>query len=405
MTQEVTSAVEGMAKAFEEFKATNDLKIAELEKKGSVDPLVEDKIKKIEATLDNHEDINQEVTLQKKSMEQVNEKLEHLETMLKRPEAGMEAKSVDITTKAFDSYLRKGKDAMEADEVKALTVGDSSAAGYLAPNEYVRELIKTLTEISPMRSIARVRTTTSKAIEIPSRTATFSAQWVSEQGTRSETTGYTTKLELIPTHEVYALVDISEQMLEDSAFNLESEMQTEFADQLGKAEGTAFVTGSSVGQPEGFITNSSVGTTVTGHASTLQGDGLIDLVHAIKSPYGQNATFCFNRSTLGEIRQLKDSAGQYVFQAGMMLTSGVPNTVLGYPYVEMPDMADVGAGNKPIAFGDWSKGYTVVDRVNLSVLRDPFTQATSGNIRYVARKRVGGQVVLAEALRIQTVSA
>ena len=405
MTEEVKSAVEGMAKAFEEFKATNDLKIAELEKKGSVDPLVEDKIKKIEATLDNHEDINQEVTLQKKGMEQVNEKLEHLETMLKRPEAGMEAKSVDITTKAFDSYLRKGKDAMEADEVKALTVGDSSAAGYLAPNEYVRELIKTLTEISPMRSIARVRTTTSKAIEIPSRTATFSAQWVSEQGTRSETTGYTTKLEQIPTHEVYALVDISEQMLEDSAFNLESEMQTEFADQLGKAEGTAFVTGSSVGQPEGFITNSSVGTTVTGHASTLQGDGLIDLVHAIKSPYGQNATFCFNRSTLGEIRQLKDSAGQYVFQAGMMLTSGVPNTVLSYPYVEMPDMADVGAGNKPIAFGDWSKGYTVVDRVNLSVLRDPFTQATSGNIRYVARKRVGGQVVLAEALRIQTVSA
>ena len=200
MTEEVKSAVEGMAKAFEEFKATNDLKIAELEKKGSVDPLVEDKIKKIEATLDNHEDINQEVTLQKKGMEQVNEKLEHLETMLKRPEAGMEAKSVDITTKAFDSYLRKGKDAMEADEVKALTVGDSSAAGYLAPNEYVRELIKTLTEISPMRSIARVRTTTSKAIEIPSRTATFSAQWVSEQGTRSETTGYTTKLEQIPTH-------------------------------------------------------------------------------------------------------------------------------------------------------------------------------------------------------------
>ena len=405
MTQEVTSAVEGMAKAFEEFKATNDLKIAELEKKGSVDPLVEDKIKKIEATLDNHEDINQEVTLQKKSMEQVNEKLEHLETMLKRPEAGMEAKSVDMTTKAFDSYLRKGKDAMEAGEVKALTVGDSSAAGYLAPNEYVRELIKPLPEISPMRSIARVRTTTSKAIEIPSRTATFSAAWVAEAGTRSETTGYTTKLEQIPTHELYALVDISEQMLEDSAFNLESEMQTEFADQLGKAEGNAFVLGDMIGKPEGFITNSSVGTTVSGHASTLQGDGLIDLVHAIKSPYGQNATFCFNRITLGAIRSIKDSAGQYVFQAGMMLTAGVPNTVLGYPYGEMPDMADVGAGNKPVAFGDWSKGYTVVDRVNLSVLRDPFTQATSGNIRYVARKRVGGQVVLAEALRIQTVSA
>jgi HK97 family phage major capsid protein len=108
---------------------------------------------------------------------------------------------------------------------------------------------------------------------------------------------------------------------------------------------------------------------------------------------------------LAAIRKLKDTAGQYVFQAGMMLTAGVPNTILGYPYVEMPDMPDVAGSAKPVAFGDFSRGYMVVDRVALSVLRDPFTQATSGTVRYVARRRVGGQVILAEALRTQTISA
>ena len=401
----VQEAVEGLGKAFEEFKATNDKKLADLDKKGGTDPLVEEKLKNIEADLDKYEDINQKLTQAEMSSRQHGEKLAEIETMLKRPEAGLESKQVDVAAKAFDKWLRKGKENLEPDEIKAIRVSDDTSAGYLAPPEYVRELIKTITDISPMRSIARVRQTSQKAVQVPSRTATFSASWVAESGTRSETTGYTTKLEEIPAHELYALVDISEQELEDAVFNLEAEMQTEFADQFAKAEGTAMVTGSGVGQPEGFITNGSVGTTVTGHASTLQGDGLIDLVHAVKAPYAQNATFCMNRATLGEVRQLKDSAGQYVFQAGMMLTAGIPNSILGHPYVEMPDMADVGAGNKPIAFGDWSRGFMVVDRVSLSVLRDPFTQATSGNVRYVARRRVGGQVILAEALRIQTVSA
>ena len=125
------------------------------------------------------------------------------------------------------------------------------------------------------------------------------------------------------------------------------------------------------------------------------------MVHAIKSPYAPNATFIFNRTTLSAIRKLKDTAGQYVFQAGMMLTAGVPNSILGYPYVEMPDMPDVAANSLSVAFGDFSRGYMVVDRVALSVLRDPFTQATAGNVRYVARRRVGGQVILPEAIRIQ----
>ena len=113
-----------------------------------------------------------------------------------------------------------------------------------------------------------------------------------------------------------------------------------------------------------------------------------------------------NRGTLGKVRQLNTgTGGSYVFQAGFSLQTGVPNTILGQPYIEASDMPDVGAGAKPIAFGDFSRGYVIVDRINLSILRDPFTQASTGTIRYLARKRVGGQVVLAEAIRLQNISA
>lgn len=404
MIEEVKNAVEGMAKTFEEFKSTNDARLANLEA-GTPDPLLEEKFKNIEAEMDRFEDFNQKLTAQTNEHKKVSEKLDRLETMLKRPEVGAETKSIDHSLKMFDKWLRKGKEGMDVDEIKSLSVSNDTSGGFLAPPEYVAELIKTITEVTPFRNAARIRTTTQKSVQMPSRTATFSAQWVAEQGTRSETTGYTTQLEEVPTHEMYALVDISEQELEDAAFNLETEMNTEFATQFAKAEGAAFVNGTGVGRPEGVLQNSSVGTTISGAAAALTGDGLIDLVHAIKSDYGQNAMFMFNRSTLAEIRQLKDTAGQYVFQAGMMLTAGVPNTILGYPYIEAPDMPDVGAGAKPIVFGDFGRGYMIVDRVNLSVLRDPFTQATSGNVRYVARRRVGGQVILAEALRTQTISA
>lgn len=404
MSEEIKKAVDGIATAFEEFKSTNDARLAEIEK-GSPDPIIEGKLKAIEDDLDRFEDVNQKLTQQMNEQKQISEKLDSFEAMLKRPNAGVESQDIDTAVKSFDKWLRKGKESMEPEEIKALTVSDDTAAGFLAPPEYVNELIKTITEITPFRSAARVRATTQKSVQIPSRTATFSAVFVAEQGTRSETTGYTTQLEEIPTHELYALVDISEQELEDSVFDLEAEMQLEFATQFAKAEGNALVNGNGVGKPEGVLTNSDVGTTNSGNGTALTGDGLLDLVHAIKSDYTQNAMFMFNRSTLAAIRKLKDTAGQYVFQAGMMLTAGVPNTILGYPYVEAPDMPDVAASAKPIVFGDFNRGYMIVDRVNLSVLRDPFTQATSGNVRYVARRRVGGQVVLAEALRTQTVSA
>jgi len=397
MSEDIKNAISDLGQTFAEFKKVNDERLENIEK-GESTAYNEEKLSKLEAKLDSFEEVNQKLTLAEQNAEQIKEQVSKIETMVTRPDSGFESKQVDDYLNAFDSYCRKGLEGLQPDEKKALTVSNDSTGGYLAPPEYVRELLKTITEISPIRSIARVRSTGARSIQIPKRDGQFSAQWVSESGTRSETTGYTVGLEELPAHEMYALVDISEQDLEDTVFDLEAEMQSEFAEQFAKAEGNAFVVGDAVGKPHGFMDHSGVGHVNSGNASAVTADGLISLVHNIKSDYTRNGTFVFNRATLASIRKLKDTAGQYVFQTGMMLGGNMVNTILGHPYVEATDMPSEGSNTFPVAFGDFRRAYMIVDRVNLAVLRDPFTQATTGNVRYIARKRVGGQVVQKEAI-------
>ena len=397
MSEDIKNAIQDMGNTFAEFKKVNDQRLESIEK-GESTAYVDEKLAKMEAKMDSYEDINQKLTTAEANAENIKSQIEKLETVVKRPNSGFDTKQVDEYLGAFDTYCRKGLEGLDAMERKALTVSNDSTGGYLAPPEYVRELLKTVTEISPIRSIARIRSTGARSIQVPKRTGQFAAQWVSESGTRSETTGWNVGLEEIPAHEQYALVDISEQDLEDSVFNLEAEMQSEFSEQFAKAEGSAFVSGDMVGKPEGFMTNGSVSSVNSGDANEITADGLISLVHNIKSAYSSNGTFVFNRTTLAKIRKLKDTAGQYVFQAGMSLQGGVTNTILGHSYVEATDMPSEGNNTFPVAFGDFRRGYMIVDRVNLAVLRDPFTQATTGNVRYIARRRVGGQVIQAEAI-------
>ena len=404
MSEDVKSAIQEMGSTFEEFKKVNDERLEKLEK-GESTAIIDEKMEKIESKMNSLEDVNQNLVKAEQRQNEIKEQVDKIETVLKRPNSGFSTKQVDEFHSAFDQYCRKGIDALDGAERKALTVSNDSTGGYLAPPEYVRELIKTVTEISPIRSIARVRNTGARSIQVPKRTGQFSAQWVSESGTRSETTGYQVGLEEIPAHEHYALVDISEQDLEDTVFDLEAEMQSEFSEQFAKAEGAAFVSGDSVGKPEGFMSNSSVSEVNSGSASAITADSLISLVHNIKSEYGRNGVFVFNRSTLAEIRKLKDTAGQYVFQAGMSLQGGATASILGYNYVEASDMPSIASNAFPVAFGDFRRAYMIVDRVALAVLRDPFTQATTGNVRYIARRRVGGQVILAEAINKLKISS
>jgi HK97 family phage major capsid protein len=183
-------------------------------------------------------------------------------------------------------------------------------------------------------------------------------------------------------------------------------MATEFAERFALLEGTSFVSGNGVGKPLGFTdTTAGVGTTNSGSGSALTANGLLDLVYAVKSEYLGNARFVFSRATFAKILQLEDGEGQKIFHVGLNLVSGAPTTLVGFPYTLATDMPAIGGSAKPVAFGDFSRAYTILDRINMSVLRDPYGQATAGNIRYVARKRVGGAVVLPEAIRLQNISA
>ena len=418
-TSELKSAVDAVGSAFEAFKATNDARLAEIERKGSADVVTRDKLDRIETSLSKYESLNQKLVQAELAAKNASETAADLAAKLNRLGSGKAAPEADEVKARANDWMRavvrsiaRGDGALSeserksldgvAAEMKSLSLTPDTLGGYLAPTEYVREIIKGVVEVTPFRAAARIRQTTQKAIQLPRRTGTFSAQWVQEQGTRSETTGLTYGMDEIPTHEMYALVDITNQMLEDAAFNMEAEVRAEATEQFAKAEGAAFLSGSGVGRPFGFLNNASIATVNSGAAAALTADGLLSVYYSIKTDYARAAVWMMNRSTIGQIRRLKDGDGEYLWAPG--LAGGVPNTINGAPYVEAPDMPDVGASTKPVAFGDFRRGYVIVDRIAMEMLRDPYTQATSGAVRMIFRRRGGGQVVLPEAIVLQNVA-
>lgn len=329
---------------------------------------------------------------------------DRIEAKLNRPGA-VETKAANGTSaevKAFNIFVRQGPEALGA-EVKALTRGTDNAGGYLAPDEYRKELDKNLVLYSPMRQIARISTTSSAKVFLPSRTANLTASWVAETANRSSTqpTYGQTALDVF---EMGCYVDISNQLLEDADFNMAQELAADFGEEFGRLEGAAFVDGSGTGEPEGFLTNADITGKTAAAADAITADELIDLFHTLPTVYAANGTWVMNRTTLGVLRKLKDSAGQYIAITSPI--NGQPaTTILGRPVVEMPDMPDLGASAKPIAFGDFKAGFRIFDRVGLSILRDPYSVQTSGQVRFHARRRVGGAVTKAEAIKTLTMAA
>jgi HK97 family phage major capsid protein len=325
--------------------------------------------------------------------------IDAIQAKLNRPGTGTEeTKEADaVEKKAFDNYVRRGREGLNADEMKSLRVSDDTAGGFLAPDEFQAELDRNVVLFSPVRSIARVLPTGAPAVLWPKRTGGMTGAWVGETQARPETT-VTFGQNRYGVCELAAYVDVSNAMLEDSQFDVGQLLAFEFAEEFGVLEGAAFVNGASQLSPSGFMQDAGVAYTPGTDASNVKGDGLIDLYHAIKAPYRATAVWGMNSATLGSIRKLKDTNGNYmVAMAGLNNTP--VTTLLGRPIVEMPDMPDVGAGAFPIVFGDFAQGYRIFDRVALSILRDPYSQATNGMTRFHGRRRVAGGVGKAEAIR------
>jgi len=318
------------------------------------------------------------------------ERLERLETKVNRPGAQNEGKpDASVERKAFGTYLRRG-DATPAEEIKTLTVSSDPGAGYLAPAEMSEEFVRNLVEFSPIRQYASVRTTTAPSVKYPKRTGVTNAQWEGETEESSGSEPGFGQLE-IPVHKLTTYVDISEELLADSA-SAEAEVRLALAEDFGQKEALGFVSGSGVKQPEGVMSNADILHTVNGHATALSAEKMIDLLYALPAAYrnAPGAAWAMNGTTLAAVRKLKDGQSNFLWQPSFQ--AGQPETILGKPVVEMVDLPDIGDGNYPIVFGDWS-AYRIVDRLALSILVDPYTQKTKGTVRIHGTRRVGGRVL------------
>jgi HK97 family phage major capsid protein len=316
----------------------------------------------------------------------------------KRNRPGTETKTEDekIEHKVFETFLRKGREGLSADEVKTLRISDDTTGGYLAEEDFVAEVDKNIVLYSPVRQAARVGQTASSAVIIPRRTGRPTATWVGETETRTETESTYGQAE-IPIDEMACYVDVSNKLLEDAAVDVNAEVAFDLSEEFGRAEGAAFVSGNGVKKPLGFMSDTNLAYTPGTDANVIKADGLIDLYYALAPFYRQRAVWMMNGSTLAAIRKLKDGQGQYLWQPG--LTLGQPETILGRAAIEAVDMPDIAGNAYPVVFGDFSTGFRIYDRISLSLIRDPYTQATSGITRFHARRRVGARVVRAESIR------
>ena len=335
----------------------------------------------------------------KQVADRVNDRLDQLEAQIKqaRHDAERSRPSVQSETKAaFFEMMRKGQVAPER---KDMVLSDQTTGGFLVAEDFVPEILKAVVEFSPMRELARIRQTSSTSVKQPQRTGRPTAYWVAETASRTESQGAYGMIEL-PTNEAAAVIDISTIDLEDPAFNLETEIRDDLAEEFGRLEGAAFVSGDGVQKPLGFLNDPGVGVTSTATNDTFVADDILTLKYAVKTAYLRHGKFALNRGIIRVIRQMKASGtGEYLWAAG--IGGAEAATIDGDPYVEMPDMPSAVADQARIlAYGDWQRAYTIVDRIQLAMQRDPYTQAGNGVVRFVARRRVGGQLVLPEAIQV-----
>lgn len=327
-------------------------------------------------------------------MSAIDDRLKAVEAKANRPGTTETKAEPTEERKAFGTYLRYGNQA-PADELKSLIVSSDEQGGYLAPAELSTEFIRDLTEFSPIRSVASVRSIASPSVKYPKRTGITNAQWEGEGDESDESTVTFGQVE-VPARKLMTYVDISNELLADSGGSAEAEVRLALAEDFGQKEGLAFVSGSGAGEPEGLMTHPDVEHTVNGHATNLSADKMIDLMYALPAAYRNNGAWMMNGTTLAAVRKLKDGDNTFLWQPSFQ--AGQPESILGRPVIEAVDMPNIGDGNFPIMFGDFS-AYRIVDRLAMSILVNPYVLATKGLTRIHATRRVGGKVLQAARFR------
>lgn len=376
MPQEIIDMLEKQGQAFEEFKGSSNARLSDLEK--------------------------------------------HLNEIFKkanRPHAGFISgfQPGDIEEKkSFLTYLRTGRDNNL--ERKAMSTDDDPSGGYLVPKVIDNLVSKALRDISPMRQIARVVEVESGDFSMLHSVGGTGYAWVGERESRPQTNTPQFREIKPPMGEIYSLPGVTQRLLDDNGFDLENWLIDELSEAFGEGEGEAFISGDGINKPRGFLTHDIsndadavrseneiqyVASGASGDfAASTPSDKLIKLVYSLKARYRKNATWLMNGNTLERIRIMKNSQNDYIWKAG--IEAGQPSTLLGYPVIEDESMPDVAADSLSIAFGDFLRGYTIVDR-NSSMLRDPFT--AKPNVLFYSTRRVGGSMRDFRAVKLMKFAA
>ncbi len=383
-------AQEEFMRTFEAFKEANDARLATLER-GRGDVLLDEKVDRIDRALSEQKGL-----------------IERIALAGRRPAMGADPAPVSEHKAAWRAYLRRGDDAgLARFEAKALSAGSDADGGYVAPAELDRLIEMRLTQVSPMRSIASVRTTGALVFRKPISITAAGTGWIAETGARPQTTTPTLALLDFPTAELYANLAATQTLLDDAFVNLEEWIASEVEEAFAGQERAAFVSGDGIDKPKGFLSYTfvadtshawdTIGYLATGAAGAFGAnpvDSLIDLVYTPRPQYRQSARFVMNRKTVSAVRKLKDSGGQYIWQP----TDGALGpTLLGYPITEIEEMPDIAANAHAIAFGDFARGYLIVDRAGVRVLRDPYS--AKPYVLFYVTKRIGGGVQNFDAIK------
>ena len=326
------------------------------------------------------------------------------QTLASRPEKPMTDKLGRASDEYRDNFWHMVRDRYAHYSVfNALQVGTDTEGGYLVPDEYERTLVQALQEENKLRSLCKVIHTSSGDRKIPLVASHGTASWVDEEGQIPESDDSFGQISL-GAHKVASIIKVSEELLKDSVFDVESYIATEFARRVGDAEEAAFINGDGAGKPIGLLhsTNGAAAGVTAASATAFTADELIDLVYSLKAPYRKHALFLFNDQTLKAIRKLKDGNGQFLWQPG--LQAGQPNTLLGYRYETSYHMPLIGAGAKPILFGDFSS-YWIADREGRSIKRLNELYAATGQIGFRVTQRLDARLVQQEGMKCLAMKA
>jgi HK97 family phage major capsid protein len=287
-----------------------------------------------------------------------------------------------------------------------MSVGSDPDGGYMVTPTIGQIITGVQFETSPIRQLADVQTISTDAYEAPRDDDEAAAGWVGEQEDRTETGTPKVGIQRIPVHELYANPKVTQKLLEDNAWNIESWLGNKIGDKFGRTEATAFVVGNGIKKPRGFLTYASgpyaaggsgkIEQVAAGTGGTIAWDDLINVMTALKEYYLNGAVWLMQRATVGKAMLLKDGEGRYIWQQNQQV--GKPSILLGHEVRQAADMNAVGASALPIAFGNFKIGYTIVDRVGVSTLRDPYTAKPF--VQFYTRKRVGGDVTNFEAIKL-----